>query len=457
MKNFDAIIIGFGKAGKTLATDLASNGLNIALVEQSKYMYGGTCINVGCIPTKSLVNSAKISQHKEPENFEKQEELYKQAIAEKGRVTAMLRDKNFHKLNDNKNIEIFTGKASFVSAYEIQVQMEDENVVLKADKIFINTGSKSIIPEIEGIVNNKYVYTSDTLLELSELPKMLTIIGGGYIGLEFASIYRSFGSKVTVLQNDTEFLTREDDDVAEVMKKVLIENGIEFKMGVDIKYITDNGNEAVINYIDAQTGESFEHKADAVLLATGRKANTEELNLDAAGIEITPRGAVKVDEYLRASISNVWAMGDVVGGLQFTYVSLDDYRIVREQLFGNGERNTKDRNIPYSLFIEPPFSRVGLNEREAREQGYDVKIAKLPAMAIPKAQVLKETKGILKAVIDAKTDKILGAMLFCAESHEMINIVKLAMDAGLSYTFLKNQIFTHPTMSEALNDLFSAI
>lgn len=457
MKKFDAIIIGFGKAGKTLATDLANHGKHVAVVEQSKFMYGGTCINVACIPTKSLVNSSKISQYKELESFEQQAQLYEQAIAEKNRLTSGLRDKNYNKLNDNQNIVIFTGKASFISSFEVKVEMEHETTYLQAAQIFINTGSKPMIPNIDGVNDNKRVYSSETMMDVVTLPARFSIIGGGYIGLEFASMYANFGSKVTVFLDGKKFLPHEDDDLADEVKKVLMDKGIEFKLGAITKSIIDNGDEAIIQYTDSESGESLNHEADAVLLATGRKPNTEDLSLDAAGIEVTPKGAVKVDEYLRTSIPNIWAMGDVVGDLQFTYVSLDDYRVVREQLLGNSERSTQNRNIPYSVFIDPAFSRVGLNEREAREKGYDVRIAKLPVNAIPKAQVIRETNGMLKAVIDGERDQILGAVLFCPESYEIINIVKLAMDAGLPYTFLKNQMFTHPTFSEALNDLFSVL
>lgn len=295
------------------------------------------------------------------------------------------------------------------------------------------------------------------MLDVTQLPARLSIIGGGYIGLEFASIYANFGSKVTVFQDTTNFLPNEDDELAAEVKQVLMDKGIEFKLGAITESISDNGNESILHYKDVQSGEKLTHPADAILLATGRKPNTKELNLAAAGIKITPKGAVKVDELLRTNIPNIWAMGDVVGGLQFTYVSLDDYRIVREQLFGDGKRSNQKRNIPYSVFIDPAFSRVGLSEREAREQGYEVKVAKLPVASIPKAHVIQEPKGMLKTVIDGKTDQILGVTLFCPESYEMINIVKLAMDAGLPYTFLKNQMFTHPTFSEALNDLFGAI
>lgn len=457
MKKFEAIIIGFGKAGKTLAADLAKQGKQVAMIEQSKLMYGGTCINVGCIPTKSLINSAKISQYKELVSFDEKEKLYRHAIEEKNRVTSMLREKNFNNLNNIPNIEIFTGKASFISSYELKVEMENETVLLQGEQIFINTGSTPVIPKIEGISNNKRVYMSDGLLDLHNLPARFSIIGGGNIGLEFATMYANFGSKVTVFMNKLDFMPHEDHDAAEEVKKVLKEKGIDFKMGAKTESIIDNGNEAIIHYSDSETGDSYDHIADVVLLATGRKPNTEHLNLAAAGIEVTAKGAVKVNEYLRTNIPNIWAMGDVVGGLQFTYVSLDDYRIVREQLFGKGERNTENRNIPYSVFIDPAFSRVGLSEREAREQGFDVKIAILKVAAIPRAHVTNETNGMLKAVVDGQTDQILGVTLFCAESYEMINIVKLAMDAKLPYTFLKNQIFTHPTFSETLNDLFSAI
>jgi len=252
-------------------------------------------------------------------------------------------------------------------------------------------------------------------------------------------------------------MPREDEEISKEILKVLTEKGIDIKLGSKIKAVINNPDESVNTYFDSVTGEEKEHQSDVVLIATGIKPNTEGLNLSAAGVEVTPRSAVKVDEYLKTNIPNICTMGDVVGGYQFTYISLDDYRIVRSQLLDSDDkRSTKLRkNVPFSLFIDPAYSRVGLNEKEAKEQGYDVKIALIQTSAIPKAQVINETKGILKAVIDAKTNKILGAMLFCAESYEVINVIKLAMDAGLPYTFLRDQVYTHPTMTESLNDLFS--
>lgn len=453
MKHYDAVIIGFGKGGKTLAGSLAGMGKKVAMIEKSDKMYGGTCINVGCIPTKSLVNSAKASVIQKPGSYDEKNRLYWEAVEEKRRLTGMLRKKNFDKLNDLDNVTVYNGFGSFVSANRVKIETAEETLEVEGDQIFINTGSVSVIPPIKGIEGNPYVYTSDSLMELDVLPKRLAIIGGGYIGLEYASMYTDFGAEVTVYQIEDKLIPREDRDIAEAIQKAFEDKGVRFEMNVQTEEIENAGDEAVVHY--KKDGTALSAGADAVLIATGRKPNTDGLNLEAAGVEKTPRGAVKVDEKLRTSAPNIWAMGDVAGGLQFTYVSLDDFRIVKDQLAGSGKRASNDRTVPYSVFIDPPFSRVGLNEEEAAAQGYHVKIAKLPAAAIPKAQVLRKPVGLLKAVIDADTNKILGAMLFCEESYEMINIVKLAMDAGLDYTVLRDQIFTHPTMSEALNDLFA--
>ena len=453
MKHYDAVIIGFGKGGKTLAGSLAGMGKKVAMIEKSDKMYGGTCINVGCIPTKSLVNSAKASVIQKPGSYDEKNRLYWEAVEEKRRLTGMLRKKNFDKLNDLDNVTVYNGLGSFVSAKRVKIETAEETLEVEGDQIFINTGSVSVIPPIKGIEGNPYVYTSDSLMELDVLPKRLAIIGGGYIGLEYASMYTDFGAEVTVYQIEDKLIPREDRDIAEAIQKAFEDKGVRFEMNVQTEEIENAGAEAVVHY--KKDGAALTAGADAVLIATGRKPNTESLNLEAAGVEKTERGAVKVDEKLRTTVPNIWAMGDVAGGLQFTYVSLDDFRIVKDQLTGSGKRASSDRTVPYSVFIDPPFSRVGLNEEEAAAQGYNVKIAKLPAAAIPKAQVLRKPVGLLKAVIDADTNKILGAMLFCEESYEMINIVKLAMDAGLDYTVLRDQIFTHPTMSEALNDLFA--
>lgn len=442
---YDAMIIGFGKGGKTLAGKLAAAGKNVALIEKDTGMYGGTCINVGCIPSKSLIHSAA-----QPSDSS-QAEKYRAAIEEKRRLTGMLRQKNYNKLADLPNVTIYDGTARFTSPKQVEVRTANESVQLNAEQIFINTGATPRIPTIEGISSTPYVYNSAQLMELDTLPERLAIIGGGYIGLEFASMYSAFGSKVTVLQDGESFLPKEDEDIAAEIKALLEAQGIEFCLGAKIQKVV-NGPAVFFDW----QGKNHRLEADAVLVATGRVPNTAKLNCEAAGVELTPRGAVKVDEKLRTTAPNIWAMGDVTGGLQHTYVSLDDSRIVSSQLFGGKAYSTADRkNVPYSVFLATPYSRVGMNEREARAAGYNIKLMKLPAAAIPKAQVLKSPAGILKAVIDKDTDKILGVMLLCEESYETINVVKLAMDLNADYTVLRDQVFTHPTMTEALNDLFA--
>ncbi|MCI2057745.1 MAG: FAD-dependent oxidoreductase [Oscillibacter sp.] len=447
---YDAIIIGFGKAGKTLAGALAKQGRQVALVERSRAMYGGTCINVGCIPSKSLVTSAAEAALHADEPFEAKAERYAAAIAEKRRVTGLLRGKNYGKLHDLPGVAIYDGFGRFLSSNQVEVALTDGGTtVLEGEKIFINTGSVPIVREIPGLQGNPRAYTSETLMDEERLPRRLTLIGAGYIGMEFASLYTNFGAQVTVLQDGGTFLPKEDRDVAEEIRSVLEKRGVRFLLGA--KTLRADGGTVVYE----QDGAEHTLPGDAILLATGRRPNTDGLQAEKAGVALTARGAVQVDALLRTTAPNIWAMGDVNGGPQFTFVSLDDFRIVLSQLTG-GSRSRDDRSsVPYSVFMDTPLSRVGLTEREAAEQNIPVRILKLPAAAIPKAQVLRKTDGFLKAVVHAETGKILGAALLCPESYEMINLVKLAMDLDADYTVLRDRIYTHPTMTEAFNDLFA--
>ncbi|MCD2493443.1 FAD-dependent oxidoreductase [Lacrimispora sp. NSJ-141] len=452
MERYNAIIIGFGKGGKTLAAKLGAQGKRVAMIEKDPDMYGGTCINVGCIPSKSLVRSSGIAALHPEKSFEEKAREYKDAVEEKRRLTAALRGKNFSKLDDMENVTVYNGTASFISNTVVSVKTENKTFSLEGEKIFINTGGTPVIPPIEGLEGNPYVYTSAGLMDLDTLPERLVIIGGGYIGLEFASMYSGFGTKVTILQDGKTFLKREDRDVAEAIRSILEERGVAFRLGAKIQKV-----EAKEGYAETSIlweGEEVLLQSQAVLAATGRKPNTEDLDAENAGVRLDARGAVIVDDKLKTSAPNIWAMGDATGGLQFTYVSLDDFRIVWSQMNGGDYTRADRKNVPYSVFITPSFSRVGLNEEEARAAGYQVKILKMPAAAIPKAQVLKNPKGLLKAVIDEKTNRILGAMLLCEESYEIINTVKLAMDLEADCRMLGRQIYTHPTMSEAFNDLF---
>ena len=371
-------------------------------------------------------------------------------------VTGALRNKNYHNLADNPNVTVYTGTGSFVSSDTVAVRTVTEEILLTSKQIIINTGAETVIPPIDGVTDNPFVYTSTSIMELTNLPRRLVIVGGGYIGLEFASMYASFGSQVTVLESYPELIAREDRDIAASVKETLEKKGIVFRMNAKVQSVKHEEDKAIVAFTDLQTNGVFELDAEAVLLATGRRPNTGGLNLEAAGVEVDARGAIIVDEYLKTINPNIRAVGDVKGGLQFTYISLDDYRIVREDLFGDKERKANDRNpVSYSVFIDPPLARIGLNEEEARKQNLDIIVKKLPAMAIPRAKTLGEMDGLLKAIIDKNTGKILGCMLFAPDSGEVINTVAIAMKAGLDYTFLRDFIFTHPSMSEALNDLFS--
>ena len=456
MKNFDAVIIGFGKAGKTLAVFLASKGQKVAMVEKDEGMYGGTCINVGCIPSKSLVYSSHDRQLANPDlDRDSRLALFKKAVEEKTQLIGMLRNKNYHMLADKENITVFHGTGSFENANTVKVSYPDGSYeLLQGEKIVINTGARPLIPAIEGLSESKRVYVSETLLNLDVLPEHFVVLGGGYIGLEFASIMRKFGSKVTIIQRGATFLPKEDRDIADAILADFEAQGI--RVVKKAKILSVNPGEAADEVVMGMEDGSIETlSADALLLGTGRKPNVEGLNLEAAGVKLNDKGAIAVDEHCRTGVPNVWAVGDVTGHAQFTYMSLDDFRIVRDQLFGQGLRTMSNRgHVPYSVFIDPAFSRVGMTEEEAKAAGYTVKVGKLPAGAIPKARILRNPRGLLKVIINEDTNEILGAHLFCEESYEMINLVKVAMDAHLSYTVLRDAIYTHPTMTESFNDLF---
>lgn len=456
MREVQNIIIGFGKAGKTLAGYLAKKGEKTVLIEENPLRYGGTCINVACIPSKSLENSARESAALGGE-FSEKAERYQKAIEEKRRLTHFLRGKNLEKVQ-GAGVEVIDGRASFLDEHRILVESAKGDEEIRGERIFVNTGAKTIIPKIAGVESSKRVYTSESMMELDTLPKNLVIIGGGYIGLEFASYYQNFGSTVTILQDTMDFIPREDREMAKAIEENMEKMGITLCKGVTVQEIQDKEEESLILF--QQGGEGKTITADAILVATGRKPNVENLALEKAGLSLTERGAIPVDSSLRTKVPHIFAMGDVTGGLQFTYISLDDFRIVKAALEqeakgeGTALRSTENRGaIPYSVFLTPAFSRVGITEEEAKAQGKQYRVAKLPVAAIPKAQVLRQTAGLLKVIIEEGSNLILGAHLYCPESYEMINLIKLAMDQKIPANVLASQIYTHPTMTEAFNDL----
>ena len=442
METIKNIIIGFGKGGKTLAKFLAQKGEEVLVIEKSNKMYGGTCINIACLPSKRLIIEAANGVS------------YVDAVNGKNEMTAQLRGKNYHMLADEKTVTVLDGKAHFIADHEIEVELPNgKKAQYKGDRIFINTGAVPVMLPIPSLKESKYILDSTQAMDEKKMPKNLTIIGAGYIGLEFASMFAKYGSKVTVLDHNKEFLVREDEDISNAVRKDMEDAGIKFELGADIEKITDEKTDAKVTY--QINGKTKAINADRILVATGRKPNTENLGLENTAIETTDRGAIKVDDFLRTTVDNVWAIGDVKGGLQFTYISLDDFRIIKDQLFGTGARMVSDRKvIPYSVFISPALSQVGLNEKQANKLEKEYKLFKLPVTAIPKAKVAKDNRGLFKALVDPETEKILGATLYGIESYELINMISLAMKAHLSYTVLRDQIYTHPTMSEAFNDLF---
>ena len=455
MKQYDAIIIGFGKAGKTLAAELSNRGWQVAVVERSSMMYGGTCPNIACIPTKTLVHEAGIAALLYHDDYPKQANLYKQAIGRKNRLTSFLRNNNCERLSKRPNVMVYTGEGSFVSANIIKVALPEGDIELQGKEIFINTGSTPIIPAIDGIKESQKVYTSTTLLDLNVLPQHLIIVGGGYIGLEFASMYAEFGSKVTLLEGGNRFMPRNDQDIANSVKEVLEKKGIEIHLNARAQSIHDTNDGVTLTYSDVSDGTPYFVDGDAILIATGRKPMIEGLNLQATGIGVDAHGAIVVNDQLRTTVPHVWAMGDVKGGPQFTYLSLDDFRIIRDQLFGDKKRDIGDRDpVPYAVFIDPPLAHIGLTEEEALKRGYSFKVSRLPATSVVRSRTLKQTDGMLKTIVNDHSGKIMGCTLFCAEAPEIINIVAMAMKTGQHYTFLRDFIFTHPSMSEGLNELF---
>lgn len=446
MKTFDTIVIGFGKAGKTLAAKLSKNGERVALIEKNPMMYGGTCINVGCIPSKRLINEAENSPVR---NFDSKKEYFKKTVVEKKDFIKKLNKANYDMLI-NAGVEVIDGEGSFINNNTIQIKDKNKNLSeIKGEKIIINTGAYPFLPEIENLKGNPKVFTSETIMNLEELPEKLIIIGTGYIGLEFAFMFANFGSKVTMIQNDEEFLPREDVDVSNEILKIMENKGIRLIKNAETKKF-DGGN----IYFEKDGKEQF-LEGEAILVATGRRANISSLNLENAGIEITSRKAIKTDKHLRTNVENIWAAGDVRGELQFTYISLDDSRIILSDINNDNKRTVENRGeFAYTAFINPALSRVGITEKEAKEKGLDYTVSKISTNSIPKAKILKQTDGFLKVLVDKKTNKILGAALLCPESYEIINIIKLAIDNNIDYTELRDFMYTHPTMAEAFNNLF---
>ena len=454
MLTADVLVVGFGKGGKTAAHVLSDAGKRVILVEQSENMYGGTCPNVGCVPTKMLVHLASGRR-----GDEDAQEFFADSIAGVRALTTAFRAGNFSGLNDKETATVITGSARFVDAHTVVVGEGDDRIAVTAPTILINTGAQPILADIPGLAESSHLVSSTDLIQKDALPRRLVVIGGGYLGLEFAAIYQRFGSRVTVLEASDRLLGREDDDVAEVATNILAGDGIQLITGAEVRRVRDDAGMAIVEY--EKDGRLLSIEADAVLSATGRRPAVAGLDLPAAGVRTTARGAIEVDDHLRTTQPHIFALGDVNGGPQFTYVSLDDSRIVLDQLLGDGTRTVSDRvAVPRTLFITPPLATVGLTEREARAAGRHIVVAKenvADIIAMPRAYVMEETRGMMKFIIDADTDQILGAALLSIDAQELINVVTLAMRHGITATQLKDSIYTHPSSTEAFNEVIGAV
>ena len=455
---YDAIVIGSGQGGTPLAKALAKAGRKTALIERGDI--GGTCVNVGCTPTKTMFNSARVAYLA---RRSAEYGVHAGAVtvnmgevrARKQGVVDSFRDGGLRGIEQTSGLDLFKGEASFTGSHSIEVSLNDGGrVTLAAEKIFINIGGRPATPEIEGIAGIPYL-DSTSIMELDELPEHLLVLGGGYIGLEFGQMFRRYGSRVTIIQRGERLLNREDPDVADEIAKILREDGITVLLSSEATRAEprSGGLRLTVRTPDGEQIIDGSH----LLAAAGRTPNTDSLNLSAAGIETDKHGSVKVNDRLETNVPGVYAIGDVKGGPQFTHISYDDFRIIRANLIEGGNASIDDRLVPYTVFIDPQLGRVGLTETEARARGLNIRVATMPMSHVARAIEMSETRGFIKAVVDADTNHILGCAVLGVEGGELMSMIEIAMMGRLPYTVLKDAIFAHPTLAESLNNLFTAL
>jgi pyruvate/2-oxoglutarate dehydrogenase complex dihydrolipoamide dehydrogenase (E3) component len=456
LEKFDVLVLGSGEAGKYLSWSLGAEGKRVALVER-RYI-GGSCPNIACLPSKNVVHSAKVA-------------WYARRLREFGLNSpppgidmTVVRDRKramVHGLVDVHNkrfaanhVEFICGRGVFTGSRKLSVELEQGGFrSLAADTVIVSTGSRAIIPEVKGL-REAQPMTHVEELELDTLPGHLLILGGGYVGLEFAQAMARFGSSVTVIDRGDRLLPREDEDVAAELEKLLAAEGVRFVFGATVKSVEGRSGDAVVVKINTAAGEET-IRATHILAAAGRAPNTDGIGLEKAGIELTADGHIKVNEVLQTTAEDVYAVGDCAGSPHFTHIAFDDYRIVQRTLRGE-KRTTTGRQVPYVLFTDPELAHIGLREIDARRQGLAYRLTKLPMAAVLRAQTLGETQGFLKALID-RNDRILGFTALGSSAGELLAPVQLAMSAGLPYTSLRDLIIAHPTMTEGLAYLFSSV
>jgi pyruvate/2-oxoglutarate dehydrogenase complex dihydrolipoamide dehydrogenase (E3) component len=454
---YDAIVIGTGQGGKPLSIALANAGWKTAVIE--RLHVGGTCVNVGCTPTKTMVASARVAYlARRAADYGVHTGEVSVNMAEvrrrKQSIVDSFRSGGQRAIENTKNLDLLFGEASFTGPQSIAVKMNDGDIRhLSAKKIFINTGCRPADPRVDGL-DQIAVLDSSSIMELDELPEHLLVLGGGYVGLEFGQMFRRFGSRVTIVQRASQLLGREDQDVADEVAKILREDGLEILLDTEATRV-EKGVDGEIR-LTVRTPEAERTLTGSHLLAAaGRVPNSETLNLESAGVEMRKNGFIKANDRLETTAPGVYAIGDVKGGPQFTHISYDDYRIIRTNLIEGGDAEVNDRFVPYTVFIDPQLGRVGLSESEARARGLNIRVAKMPMSYVARALEVSESRGFMKAVIDADTNQILGCAILGVEGGEIMAMIQIAMMGKLPYTVLKDGIFAHPTLAESLNNLLN--
>lgn len=454
---YDIIIIGSGQGGNPLAGALAKAGWRVALVEK-RYL-GGTCVNYGCTPTKVMVSHAKVAWHTKNaskygvETSDTHVDL--SAIRERRRsVVEQWRSGVAKGLDSLEYVEVIMGEASFRDANTILVKLNTGGErLLWGEKIVVNTGARSYVPPIKGLEAVPYL-DNETIMELDEVPEHLVIIGGGYISLEFGQMFRRFGSDVTIIEKASQMVPKEDRDIANTLRSILEEDGIAVLCSSEVTSVTTSSEQKMTLEVDSPEGAKS-ITASHLLVAVGRTPNTDMLNLESAGVKTTTRGQIIVDDYLATSVEGIYAIGDVKGGPAFTHVSYDDYRILRDIFLHQKERSVTDRLLVYTLFTDPQLGRVGLNEDQATEKGLKFMVHKMPMNRVARAYEMAEDRGLVKALVEVETDKILGASVLGVEGGEIMAMIQIAMMGELTATQLREGMFAHPTFAEGLNNLFA--
>ncbi len=454
---YDAIVIGSGQGGTPLSIALAKAGLKTAIVERNHI--GGTCVNVGCTPTKTMVASARVaylSRRSADYGVDSGAVTVSMSAVRrrKQKIVESFRESGLKNIEKTQGLDLFEGEASFNGPKSLEVLSEKEAHLLTAQRIFINTGARPAEPRVPGF-DTVPSLDSSSIMELETLPEHLLVMGGGYVGLEFGQMFCRFGCRVTIVHRGDHLLSREDPDVADEVARILREDGITVQLSSEA--MRAKGNNSSISLTVRTNGKETILEGSHLLVAVGRRPNTDRLNLQSTGIETDEEGFIKVNERLETNVAGIYALGDVKGGPAFTHISYDDFRIIRTNLIEGGHATTKGRLVPYTVFIDPQLGRIGMTETEARNHGFDIRVAKLPMSRIARAIETGETRGFMKAVVDVETKQILGCTILGIEGGELMAMFEIAMMAQLPYTILKEAIFAHPTLAESLNSLFMAV